>query len=195
MSPLTTFFNVLLSNGRALLQVADRPAPGEREQLVALLRSAFDVYRLDVAGPPLDFDADTALAAAALVHQACLALVSHADSVAELERSLVMPGPPRSPAQHLSADLLLRFLPQVHRRARALDPGDPLVMILEKVLRQWPLSGVLADIPDGPVTPPAFDGHPGLLLLYAERLGRRDRPAWLPAGPGREFLELVWDEG
>jgi len=105
-----------------------------------------------------------------------------------------MPGAPDAPAAHLSADLVLRFLPQVHRRARALDPADPLVMILERVLRQWPLSGVLADVLEGPVTPPDFGGHAGLLFLYAERLARHEKPAWLPTGPGREYAEVVWAE-
>jgi MoxR-vWA-beta-propeller ternary system domain bpX4 len=107
---------------------------------------------------------------------------------------LVMPGPPQSPAQHLSADLLLRFLPPVYRRARALDPGDPLGGILEKVLRQWPLSGVLADIEAEPLTPTDFGGHPGLLFLYAERLARHERTAWFPTGPGREYVALAWAE-
>jgi hypothetical protein len=85
----------------------------------------------------------------------------------------------------------LRFLPQVHRRARAVAPDDRLAALLAGVLRQWPLSGVLSDVEEGPAAPPDFGGHPGLLLLYAERLARNEKPAWLPAGPGLEYLELV----
>ena len=97
-----------------------------------------------MAGPPLLFDEPMALAAAALTQQACWFLVSHAEPPPELERRLVMPAPPRSPAEHLSADLTLRLLPQVHRRACSRDPADPLVVCLADVLRRWPLSGVLS---------------------------------------------------
>jgi hypothetical protein len=150
-------------------------------------------YRLSVAGPPIDFDDKTALAASELVQQACWFLVSRDQPAEQLAKRLTLPGPPRSPAQHLSADLVLRFLPQVQRRAHALDPADPLALLLATVLRQWPLTGVLADVDEGPLTGLDF-GHPGLLLLYAERLARKEKPAWVPDGPGLEYVELVWRE-
>jgi hypothetical protein len=62
------------------------------------------------------------------------------------------------------------------------------------VLRRWPLSGVLADIEQGPLTALDFSGHAGLLLLYAERLARHERPTWFPTGAAKEYLELVWTE-
>jgi hypothetical protein len=194
MSPLAELFHALLREGRVLLRQLPPPDAAAKTEVVEVLRQTYTDHRLEVAGPTIAFDAEIATAAANLVHQACWALVSHALPPEELEKSLVMPGAPQSAAQHLSADLVLRFLPQVLRRARALDPADPLVMILEKVLRQWPLSGVLADIEEGPATPPEFDAHPGLLLLYAERLARHERPAWFPSGPGREYVALVWNE-
>ena len=70
----------------------------------------------------------------------------------------------------------------VHRRARALDPADALVGLLERVLRQWPLSGVLAGLDEGPTSPLDFGGHEGLMLLYAERLARGPSPSWRPSG-------------
>ena len=101
-----------------------------------------------------------------------------------------MPIEPPTPAHHLSADLTLRYLPQVLNRARGLDPTDPLIGLLEDVLRRWPLSGVLSDVAEAPLGSLEFGGHPGLLLLYAERLAANDRPAWRPAqaGPGLGIL-------
>ena len=93
------------------------------------------------------------------------------DEVIEpLKRRLVMPGSPTTPAQHFSADLLLRYLPQVLKRARGLDASDPLVGLLAEVLRRWPLSGILSDVEEGPTVPLDFAGHRGLQLLYAERV-------------------------
>jgi hypothetical protein len=101
-----------------------------------------------------------------------------------------------TPAHHLSADLMLHYLPQVLKRARGLDPSDPLIALLEDMLRRWPLSGVLSDVADAPIGSLDFAGHPGLLLLYAERLSANDRPAWRPvqSGPGWQYYELVRDE-
>ena len=61
------------------------------------------------------------------------------------------------------------------------------------MLARWPLSGVLADLPGPPTAALDFGGHPGLQLLYAERLVGRERPAWVPpGGPARERAELVF---
>jgi hypothetical protein len=191
MSPFADFLRVLLHEGRAVLREAPAPQRGP-DDAAAVLREAYASHRLQVAGPPVALDLETALAAGALAWYACWFLVSHAQPEADLEKLLILPGPPRSPAQHLSADLVLRLLPAVYRRARALDPADRLPALLADVLRRWPLSGVLADVEEGPLTPLDFGGHPGLLLLYAERLAAHEKPAWVPAGPGAEYVELVW---
>lgn len=94
-------------------------------------------------------------------------------------------------AAHLSADVALRFLPAVYRRARLRTSAEPLVAAVEAVLRKWPLSGVLADLDGGPTTPPEFGGPPGLQLLDAERLVGTGRAGWVPAAgrPAREWPE------
>jgi len=138
-------------------------------------------------------DAVIAIEAAEVVRQACWALVDREERAEELRRRFRMPQSPTTPAHHLSADLLLRYLPQVLKRARGLDPTDPLVEILGEILRRWPLSGALSDVEEGPLNPVDFGGHPGLLLMYAERVAAHDRPSWRPAPPGAayDYYELV----
>jgi hypothetical protein len=154
----------------------------------------FQNYRRELAGPIIPFDAEVALSATELVRYACWFVISRSESADEVDKLLKMPHLPMMPAHHLSADLLFRYLPLVHRRARALHAGDILPKILEKSLREWPLSGVLADIPDGPFAPLDFHGIAGLWMFYAERLARHDKPAWQPADEGREYIELVRHE-
>jgi hypothetical protein len=192
MSALVEFLRILLEEGRVMLR--DPPQPGKARDATAadLLRRAYATHRLAVAGPPIEYAEATALAAGELVRQACWFLVSHDQPAAELDRRLVMPAAPRSPADHLSADLVLRYLPQVHRRARAIDPADRLTTLLEAVLRRWPLSGVLSAVDERPEGPLDFGGHRGLQMLYAERLAQNEKPAWVPEGPGFEYVELVW---
>jgi hypothetical protein len=187
---LVAFLHRLFREGTVVLRERPRLEAGSRDAALALLGGAYAVCRFDVAGPAVDFHGDTALAAGELLARACWFLVNRAEPAAEMERCVVLPGRPATAAQHLSADLLLRFLPQVHRRARALAPDDRLTALLADVLRRWPLSGVLADVAEPPLTPPEFD-HPGLRLLYAERLAQTAKPAWLPGGAGREYVELV----
>jgi hypothetical protein len=193
MSELTDFLEHLLS-GRSVV-FERRPHLSRRDQREAepLLEDAYAAYALEVAGPPIAFQAHIALQAAALVCRACWLVVSTQDLPRYQDR-LGFDRPPRSPSDHLSADLLLRFLPEVLRRARANVHANPLGERLCQVLRQWPLSGVLADIAEPPLTALDFGGHPGLMILYAERLVETAKPRWLPAGTALEYVEWIFQE-
>jgi hypothetical protein len=195
MSALAAFLQELLTDGRIRLREVPRPeARSEATQAVAVLGEVFAAYRLEVAGSLVALDETVALQAAEFVRQAAWFLLHRDESAEELGQRLVMPGRPCSASQHLSADLLLRFLPTVHRRARLLDPADRLTVRLAEVLRGWPLSGVLSEVDDAPTGPLDFAGHGGLLLLYAERFAANPKPAWVPAGTALEYVELVWRE-
>jgi hypothetical protein len=198
---LPAFVEELLTSGRVVLagppwsSVAQQVAAADRLPAVRRLESAHLDRCLDLAGPELAFDAELALKGAELVWRACWFLVSHRDPDVAVAQALALPAGTPTPGQHLSADLALRYLPQVWRRAASRDTTDVLTTSLARVLREWPLSGVLADLPDGPLTPLDFGGHPGLLLLYAERLADNPLPAWVPGtGPGRDWVELVFAE-
>lgn len=193
MADFVDFLENLLSEGAIVFRHKPVLEQGERAGALALLRRYYAEFALDVAGPALALEADVALAAAELVRQAAWFLVHRGEPAGAVDRQLSLP-PPRSAADHASADLTLRFLPQVLRRARAQEPDDTLTECLVKILRHWPLSGVLADVADEPLTPLDFDGHPGLLFLYAERLARNEKPAWLPKGRPLEFVELVYHD-
>jgi hypothetical protein len=190
MAALVDFLKQLLSAGEVVFR--ERPLPNQAELPAALgvLRRTHAQDILEIAGAPLDFRPRPALATAELVRQACWFLVHRGEPPKEVQRRLTLE-PPATAADHLSADLVLRYLPHLYRRARALAPDDGLTLRLAEVLRQWPLSGVLSDVPEAPLTPLDFGAHPGLLLLYAERLVRNEKPEWLPAGPGADYVELV----
>jgi hypothetical protein len=193
MSNLVDFLGQLLSTGAVVFRQPPTPPDQERAAATDLLQRHFEVDRLEVAGPPLPFRPAVAFAAAVLVRDACWFLVCHNEPPEEVARRTALPAP-ASAADHLSADLTLRFLPNITRRARLISPADALPGLLATVLRRWPLSGVLAeeaDVADGPLTPPTFDDHPGLLLLYAERLAAHEKPAWLPEGAGLDTYDLV----
>ncbi|MHB1560060.1 MAG: hypothetical protein ACYC61_21625 [Isosphaeraceae bacterium] len=195
MAAFGEFVTRLLEEGRIVLGTSPPRAEPPTDRDAAVLAAAFATHALAVAGPPIAFDPRMAIESAELVRQAAWALVDHRETPASLQRRLRMARDPSSASHHLSADLFLRYLPQVLKRARALDPTDPLVDILAEILRRWPLSGALSDVEEPPITSLALDGHPGLLLLYAERLAAGDRPGWRPdpSSPPYPFVELLND--
>jgi hypothetical protein len=190
MAALSSF--LLGAIGRRRLVIGEPPSDRGEHEAEALLADAYRTHALTVAGLPIPFDPAAAVAAGKALYRAAWYLLN-ANLPVE-EAGLRMPADPHNPSQHLSADLALRLLPAVYRRARALRAGDPLTDCLADLLRRWPLSGVLADVTDPPLTPLDFGGHPGLRLLYAERLARHDKPGWFPTGPALEAVELVWQD-
>ncbi|WP_169981303.1 hypothetical protein [Tautonia rosea] len=196
MASLAGFLDRLVSEGRVVFRDAPRakPSADDRTEAVTRLRQAFDDMLIELAGPPLAFDERSALAAAEWTRTACWFLVNRGEPAEVVEHALRLPPPPRSAGEHLSADLTFRYLAAVHRRARAIDPGDVLSRTLAEAIRRWPLSGVLSDVEDGPTSPIDFDGHEGLLLLFAERLAAHPKPRWTPSvTPGRDWLGLALD--
>src|SRR5438093_144029 len=124
MDPFAEFLAQLFRGGKVVFRQRPAPPAAASPGAIELLERAYATYRLDIAGAPVAFDAGLACEAAEVVRQASWALVCRQDRVEELERRLTMPHAPASAAHHLSADLVLRYLPQVHRRARALDSSD-----------------------------------------------------------------------
>lgn len=188
------FLDGLFTEGRVILRARPHEERSELRQAEKLLAAAYEDHRLDVAGPPIPFDVASALAAAEQLWLACWFLLHRGDPPGEIEKCLPALPPPVSAAQHLSTDLVLRFAVQVQRRARNVDPTDVLTQRLEQLLRRHPLSGVLADIEEGPLTPIRLDDHPGLQMLYAERLAEKPRPRWVPEGPAFAHVEMIFAE-
>jgi hypothetical protein len=187
MSNFPAWLKELLTTGESVMPGPPVCAPGDRPAALAHLRADFARQALDVAGPPLDLDPAAALTSAEHVASACWRLVSGEAG------PRFAAGEPTSCAAHLSADVTLRFLPAVVHRARRRPPENPLAAELTALLGRWPLSGVLADLHEPPRGDLSFGGHPGLQLLYAERLVRREKPGWMPpVGPTRERVELVY---
>lgn len=193
MGALDQFLEGLLGDGRvAFAGPPDHPpAADDLQRAGDRLGRAYPDHALDVAGPPIPFDAGAATRAAVWLHWACWFAVDRSAPAELVGQSLGLPPAPGTAAEHLSADLVLRFLPQVRRRAGS-NTWDPLVKAIDAAGRHWPLSGVLVGGGEGPVEVGDLGGHPGLWLLYAERFARAPRSGWEPpAGPIADRLAWV----
>jgi hypothetical protein len=172
---LSAFLERVFQDGAAHLR--ERPAARSDDAVPAVLEREHAARSLDVAGPPLAFDPVAATTAARLLHWACWCLVRQEEKLDAIEGLATALDAREAPAaRHFSTDLSLRFLPQVHRRSRALEAGGRLPALLGSVLGRWPLSGVLSDVTGAPADV-RFAGHPGLVLLYEERLATKRKHA------------------
>jgi MoxR-vWA-beta-propeller ternary system domain bpX4 len=187
MGRLSEFLDDLFESGCARLDQMPDASKAEREEAAPLLRRAFEDEMLDLSGPSLPFDESLAVFAAEWTRRACWFLMSRTEPGEVVEKALCLPPPPRYEGQDLAADLTFRYLPLLHRRARAFSPDDLLTERLTDVLRLWPLSGVLSDVAEEPIGPLSFGGHRGVLMLYTERWLRNPKKAWRPP---EEYVEL-----
>lgn len=190
MASLAEWFSAVLARGESILDAEPVAEEADRELVTDLLVANYNRHALDVAGPRLPFDTKVSRWAVRLLAASCWRLVSGSPSTVP-----VVACEPDSPAAHLSADAILRFLPTVYRRAKSRTDHEPLANELESVFRRWPLTGVRLDLAGPPETEPSFGGHAGLQLLYAERFVEFPRSDWLPPpGPGLEWVERICDE-
>ncbi|MCI1187854.1 hypothetical protein MON38_10520 [Hymenobacter sp. DH14] len=143
---LTGFLHHLLTTGAVTLTA--RPVPFEPADLLAaeeLLRAYYADDVRELPGPAPAFDAPAASwAAAYLYHTVQLALVRELDETVVQTQLADFTGE-ITPAAIYSADLTLRYLPDLLRLAKGLAPGDALVGRLRATAGQWPFSFVGAE--------------------------------------------------
>jgi hypothetical protein len=191
---LSNFLLHLLEEGSVVLRECPVVRASEHAEAAQKMEPIYANFRLNVAGALLPFDGTVAVQAAECYRSACWFLLDRQAEASVVEGAVAMPTRVASAAQHLSVDLIFRFLPPLLNRSRAIDPDDVLTRSLTKLCQQWPLSGVLADVGDAPLTSLDFEGHSGLQMLYAERLAERHRPEWTPSGKSLEYVKLVLSE-
>lgn len=70
----------------------------------------------------------------------------------------------------LSADLMLRFLPDIILQLKAIDPDDGLIAVLETHLKTWHYSGVRYPLPAAGLDFSFLTASPPWQQLYADRV-------------------------
>lgn len=122
------------------------------------------------------YNAESALWAAKTIYTACQILLYREHQVVELTNLLPLFAQPITTEAILSADLCLRFLPQILSEAKLIDPEDKVIPILESILNQWHYSGIgLILRLDNLDFDPIFS-NPCLEQLYIDRvIEKKDR--------------------
>lgn len=110
------------------------------------LESEFEKERLEFLSLEIDFDKEAAVwAAKVLYHSAQLYLIRK-DTSKDLHKLIPEYKGKIDISSILSADLSLRFLPQIISVLHTADPEDPLIKMLENILKQFHYSAVGLDV-------------------------------------------------
>lgn len=77
---------------------------------------------------------------------------------------------PLSPSSILSADLSLRFMPDILLQLKLIDPNDPLIAVLEHILAQWHYSGIAYNVDINKLSFEVIKNNLCLQQLYMDRM-------------------------
>ena len=118
----------------------------EEQDAADYFESEFEKERLEFLSDKINCDRETAVwAAKVLYHSAQLHLIRE-NTAKDLSQLIPLFKGKREINSILSADLSLRFLPQIISVLQDVDPEDPLIKILENILQQFHYSGIGFDL-------------------------------------------------
>ncbi|NLU91625.1 hypothetical protein [Chitinophaga sp. Ak27] len=167
---LSAFINHLVREGQ--IAVVDDLSPLLPAASAGALEALIDFYhhdKLEMFATPPEFDPDAALWAATYIYQGVRLIM-----LRTIQPDKVLPG--LSPytgdinaSSIYSADLCLRYLPDLLCLTRKLDAQDALVMHIRETAMQWPFSSTGMQLAaKGSLT--GIISSPALLQAYADRI-------------------------
>lgn len=118
----------------------------EEEDAADYFESEFEKERLEFLSDQISCDSETAVWAAKVVYHSAQLYLIRKDTAKDLEKLIPQFKGKRDISSILSADLSLRFLPQIISALQNADPEDPLVKMLENILTQFHYSGIGWDL-------------------------------------------------
>lgn len=139
---LDTIFLLRNSGSITIFSNLQEISKKEEQEAGDYFEAEFEKERLEFLTKDMNCDKEAAVwGAKVLYHGAQLYLIRE-NTAKDLDK--LIPKPKISPdtSSILSADLSLRFLPQIASVLQTADPYDPLVKILEAILTQFHYSGI-----------------------------------------------------
>lgn len=130
-------------------------------------------YEQEALGYPYQapaFDPGAATWAATLCYKATQLLLYRENEEEDIPALFNKYTGPQTPSAIVSADLCLRFVPDIISELKVIDPGDPLIEILEAILQEWHYSGVSYDLEIETLDFKTILSDPCLRQLYCDRI-------------------------
>ncbi|MCD9855371.1 hypothetical protein LUD75_11665 [Epilithonimonas sp. JDS] len=139
---LDTIFR-LRTDGHITIFAAIQDIPKKEEQDVAsYLESEFEKERLEFVSDQIKYDAETAVWAAKVLYRSAQLYLIRKDTDKNLDKLIPVFKGKIDVSAILSADLSLRFLPQIISALQGADAEDPLIKMLENILTQFDYSAI-----------------------------------------------------
>lgn len=148
-------------------------APKEAEEVVYFLETEYQDERKSYPYKAPQFDAQAALWAAKTSYFAAQLILYRQNTPEELQQILPKYQGTISAAAILSADLTLRFIPNMIVQLKLLNPEDDLIHILEKQLITWHYSAVGHRLETDEIDFSTITTNPCLYQLYVDRVIER----------------------
>ncbi|WP_291913739.1 hypothetical protein [Chitinophaga sp. CB10] len=197
---LAIFITTLLQDGKVTVDTDLSPFPGGVLQETAhILQSYYYNDAQEMPGKAPAFHPDAALWSACYIYRAAQLSAIATPPAADVHR-LLTPYPGNINAETIySADLCLRYLPDLTGLSKGNAAEDILITQLRETAALWPFSSTGIKIPTTYI-PDAIWQHPALLAAYADRIivtrdsARLRHPKILPAVLKAlgNYQEILW---
>lgn len=118
----------------------------EEQDAADYFESEFEKERLEFLSDQINCDKETAVWAAKILYHSAQLYLIRENTAKDLQKLIPEFKDKRDISSILSADLSLRFLPQIISALQNADPEDTLVKMLENILQQFHYSAVGFDM-------------------------------------------------
>ncbi|MBE8726772.1 hypothetical protein [Flavobacterium hungaricum] len=145
----------------------------EEQETILFLESQYENEMLEYPGQAPDFDGEAALWGAKTIYFAAQLLLFRDHKVEELYTFLPDFKGEIDAKAMLSADLCLRFLPQIILELKRIDADDLAIPILEKYMAAFSYSAIGFDVVSETVNVDIVFSNPCLKQLYLNRVVER----------------------
>ncbi|WP_294331198.1 hypothetical protein [uncultured Chryseobacterium sp.] len=145
----------------------------EESDAADYFEAEFEKERLEFLSDQISFDKETAVWAAKILYHSVRLHLIRENTAKDLNRLIPPYSGNRNIPAILSADLSLRFLPQIISALHDADPEDVLMSMLENVLRRFHYSAVGMDLELEPINWQEELKDRTYRKLYLERIVER----------------------
>jgi hypothetical protein len=166
-SPFLTFLQELRFETIHLSHQWHQVTRQEQERAVQYLYDCYQQETVDYPHQAPVFDDQAALWAALIVYYAAQAILNRKATLEELTGFFDSYKGRVSAGSVLSADLSLRFLPDLLDKLKSVNPDDGLILLLETQLAEWPYAAIGYDLATKPID---YWDNACLLQCYADRV-------------------------
>ncbi len=119
----------------------------EQHQAIDFLNQEYQKESIDYPHKAPSFDSNAALWGAKTLYHSAQLVLYRENKDADLEKIIPNFSGEITPNAILSADLCLRFIPEILTQLKLIDAEDKLIEVLEKLLEKWHYSGISHEIP------------------------------------------------